>query len=268
MDRTAQWPKEESFEKPMEGIMINTRTSLLSAEKRAIRSPQAHLNCRRCNSTNTKFCYYNNYSLTQPRYLCKTCKRYWTEGGSIRNVPVGGCSRKNKKSAAASRSTSSKTPDFNPVLSLPQFSSQNLKAKEAQVLNLAFPTIDKKYHGWSQGNSSSSASSAPLSAFELLRTGIASRGLNTYIPSPMLDTSALYYSSAGFHLQELKTTPGFSVDGLGSTGYEIQENSAKLLFPFGESKQISSTNEVEPRKGQAGISTGNWSHAMLNGGYW
>ncbi|XP_040999594.1 dof zinc finger protein DOF2.5-like [Juglans microcarpa x Juglans regia] len=265
MDRTAQWPKEESFEKPMEGI-INTRTSLLSAEKRAIRSPQEQLNCRRCNSTNTKFCYYNNYSLTQPRYLCKTCKRYWTEGGSIRNVPVGGCSRKNKKSAAAS----SKIPDFNPVLSLSQFSSQNLKAKEAQVLNLAFPTTDKKYqYGLSQGNSSSSASSAPVSAFELLRAGIASRGLNTYIPSPMLDTSTLYYySSGGFHLQELKSTPGFSVDGLGSTGYEIQENSAKLLFPFGESKQISSTNEVEPSKGQVGISTGNWSHAMLNGGYW
>ncbi|KAG6663703.1 dof zinc finger protein DOF3.7-like [Carya illinoinensis] len=265
MDRTAQWPKEESFGKPMEGI--NTRTRLLSEEKRAIRSPQEHLNCPRCNSTNTKFCYYNNYSLTQPRYLCKTCKRYWTEGGSLRNVPVGGCSRKNKKSAAAP-STSSKIPDLNPVLSLSQFSSQNPRAaREAQVLNLAFPTMDKKYHGLSQGNSSSSASSVPLPAFELLRTGnIASRGLNTYIPSPMLDTSTLYYSSAGFHLQEPKSTPGFSVDRLG-TRYEIQENSAKLLFPFRESKQISSTNEVEPSKGQ-GISTGNWSHAMLNGGYW
>ncbi|KAK4746059.1 hypothetical protein SAY87_012371 [Trapa incisa] len=40
------------------------------------------LNCPRCNSTNTKFCYYNNYSLTQPRYFCKSCRRYWTEGGS------------------------------------------------------------------------------------------------------------------------------------------------------------------------------------------
>ncbi|EEF39024.1 hypothetical protein RCOM_0716180 [Ricinus communis] len=52
--------------------------------------PQEQLNCPRCNSTNTKFCYYNNYSLTQPRYFCKTCRRYWTEGGSLRNVPVGG----------------------------------------------------------------------------------------------------------------------------------------------------------------------------------
>nr|GMD94880.1 dof zinc finger protein DOF4.6-like isoform X1 [Ipomoea batatas] len=55
------------------------------------------LNCPRCNSANTKFCYYNNYSLSQPRYFCKTCRRYWTAGGSLRNIPVGGGSRKNKK---------------------------------------------------------------------------------------------------------------------------------------------------------------------------
>ncbi|XP_034680099.1 dof zinc finger protein DOF3.5-like [Vitis riparia] len=30
-------------------------------------------NCPRCGSSNTKFCYYNNYSLTQPRYFCKGC---------------------------------------------------------------------------------------------------------------------------------------------------------------------------------------------------
>ncbi|KAK1326739.1 Dof zinc finger protein DOF1.4 [Acorus calamus] len=47
---------------------------------------------------NTKFCYYNNYSLSQPRHFCKSCKRYWTRGGTLRNVPVGGgCRRKNKR---------------------------------------------------------------------------------------------------------------------------------------------------------------------------
>ncbi|QCD78462.1 hypothetical protein DEO72_LG1g2095 [Vigna unguiculata] len=52
-------------------------------------------NCPRCGSSNTKFYYYNNYSLTQPRYFCKGCRRYWTKGGSLRNVPVGGGCRKN-----------------------------------------------------------------------------------------------------------------------------------------------------------------------------
>ncbi|KAH0659366.1 hypothetical protein KY289_028114 [Solanum tuberosum] len=55
------------------------------------------INCPRCDSTHTKFCYYNNYSLSQPRYFCKSCRRYWTKGGTLRNIPVGGGCRKNKK---------------------------------------------------------------------------------------------------------------------------------------------------------------------------
>ncbi|CAL5408821.1 unnamed protein product [Camellia sinensis] len=53
--------------------------------------------CPRCDSLNTKFCYYNNYSLSQPRYFCKNCKRYWTHGGTLRNIPVGGGCRKAKR---------------------------------------------------------------------------------------------------------------------------------------------------------------------------
>ncbi|OEL31518.1 hypothetical protein BAE44_0007463 [Dichanthelium oligosanthes] len=52
--------------------------------------------CPRCQSANTKFCYYNNYSRAQPRYLCKACRRHWTEGGTLRDVPVGG-GRKNRR---------------------------------------------------------------------------------------------------------------------------------------------------------------------------
>ncbi|XP_064946604.1 dof zinc finger protein DOF1.2-like [Musa acuminata AAA Group] len=57
--------------------------------------------CPRCVSSNTKFCYYNNYSLSQPRYFCKACRRYWTEGGSLRNVPVGGGCRKSRRGKPA-----------------------------------------------------------------------------------------------------------------------------------------------------------------------
>lgn len=95
--------------KPMEEIVVVTNTN--TAQKPCIASsssesckkirPQKEvqqiINCPRCNSSNTKFCYYNNYSLSQPRYFCKTCRRYWTEGGSLRNIPVGGGSRKNNK---------------------------------------------------------------------------------------------------------------------------------------------------------------------------
>jgi hypothetical protein len=54
--------------------------------------------CPRCRSANTKFCYYNNYSRKQPRYFCRACRRHWTEGGTLRDVPVGG-GRKNRRNA-------------------------------------------------------------------------------------------------------------------------------------------------------------------------
>ncbi|KAI4314442.1 hypothetical protein L6164_027350 [Bauhinia variegata] len=67
------------------------------------RPPEQGQKCPRCDSPNTKFCYYNNYSLTQPRHFCKTCRRYWTKGGALRNVPIGGGCRKNKKVKSSSR---------------------------------------------------------------------------------------------------------------------------------------------------------------------
>uniref|UniRef100_A0A7C9F462 Dof zinc finger protein n=1 Tax=Opuntia streptacantha TaxID=393608 RepID=A0A7C9F462_OPUST len=73
---------------------------------------QEQLRCPRCDSTNTKFCYYNNYNLSQPRHFCKSCRRYWTKGGALRNIPVGGSSRKSAKRAASadSNSPASKRP--------------------------------------------------------------------------------------------------------------------------------------------------------------
>ncbi|XP_062098328.1 dof zinc finger protein DOF3.4-like [Humulus lupulus] len=65
------------------------------------------LPCPRCDSINTKFCYYNNYNLSQPRHFCKACRRYWTQGGTLRDVPVGGGSRKHSKRSRSSNSSSS-----------------------------------------------------------------------------------------------------------------------------------------------------------------
>lgn len=86
--------------------------------------PEAALNCPRCDSTNTKFCYFNNYSLTQPRHFCKTCRRYWTRGGALRNVPVGGGFRRNKRSKSnggsgggRSKSTVLVSADYNTTTS-------------------------------------------------------------------------------------------------------------------------------------------------------
>ncbi|XP_019170254.1 PREDICTED: dof zinc finger protein DOF1.4 isoform X2 [Ipomoea nil] len=92
---------------------------------------QQALKCPRCDSSNTKFCYYNNYSLSQPRHFCKACKRYWTRGGTLRNVPVGGGCRKNKRikrpSAAPPSASSSATHDHH--ISASSSSTPNLQVQ-------------------------------------------------------------------------------------------------------------------------------------------
>ncbi|KAL5859500.1 hypothetical protein ACOSQ4_000796 [Xanthoceras sorbifolium] len=285
--------------KPMDDLVSNNCNRPM-LERKAVRPPE-QLNCPRCNSTNTKFCYYNNYSLTQPRYFCKTCRRYWTEGGSLRNVPVGGGSRKNKRSLSStspnssSSATSKQIPDLNPP-NLSQFSNShqnpNKTAHKGQDLNLAFqvmhesahdhmpqyvemPKTDNNnnnhHHQNSSLSSSYTTSISSLSALDLLRTGMASRGLNTFIPTPMPpDTNTLFPS--GFPLQDIKPTLSFSIDGLGnrfgSVNGVVQENNntGRLFFPFGEMKPLSNSTEVDQNKGQ-GSSTGYWN-GMLGGGSW
>ncbi|KAF6165551.1 hypothetical protein GIB67_006441 [Kingdonia uniflora] len=91
----------------VKSLSKDTQTSSAGARKPTLlKPPEQTLNCPRCESPNTKFCYYNNYSLSQPRYFCKTCRRYWTKGGALRNVPIGGGCRKNKKSKSSSRLSS------------------------------------------------------------------------------------------------------------------------------------------------------------------
>ncbi|KAJ0964591.1 hypothetical protein J5N97_025729 [Dioscorea zingiberensis] len=67
--------------------------------------------CPRCESTNTKFCYYNNYNLSQPRHFCKSCRRYWTKGGALRNVPIGGGSRKNNSNSNSNSNSKRASPN-------------------------------------------------------------------------------------------------------------------------------------------------------------
>lgn len=61
-----------------------------------LKKPDKILPCPRCSSMDTKFCYFNNYNVNQPRHFCKHCQRYWTAGGAMRNVPVGAGRRKNR----------------------------------------------------------------------------------------------------------------------------------------------------------------------------
>ncbi|XP_059640673.1 cyclic dof factor 2-like [Cornus florida] len=71
-----------------------------NSQEKSLKKPDKILPCPRCNSMDTKFCYYNNYNVNQPRHFCKNCQRYWTAGGTMRNVPVGAGRRKNKNAAS------------------------------------------------------------------------------------------------------------------------------------------------------------------------
>ncbi|KAJ4887735.1 Cyclic dof factor 1 [Raphanus sativus] len=73
-----------------------------SDKDKTLKKPTKILPCPRCNSMETKFCYYNNYNVNQPRHFCKACQRYWTSGGTMRSVPVGAGRRKNKNNSSSS----------------------------------------------------------------------------------------------------------------------------------------------------------------------
>ncbi|KAG2666490.1 hypothetical protein I3843_15G061400 [Carya illinoinensis] len=100
------------------------------------------LPCPRCGSTSTKFCYYNNYNLSQPRHFCKSCRRYWTQGGTLRNVPVGGGTRKSitkrsrsttstsSSSSSSSSTVTSEAVPANPISGLPEMVSHDVSLND------------------------------------------------------------------------------------------------------------------------------------------
>lgn len=128
-----------------------------NSQEKTLKKPDKILPCPRCNSMDTKFCYYNNYNVNQPRHFCKNCQRYWTAGGTMRNVPVGAGRRKNKNSASHYRHiTMSEAlqnaradlpngtlhPNVNPNGTVLTFGTESpLCESMAQVLNIAESTM-------------------------------------------------------------------------------------------------------------------------------
>ncbi|KAL8465420.1 hypothetical protein ACS0TY_034797 [Phlomoides rotata] len=112
-------------------------------ERRLRPQHEQSLKCPRCESTHTKFCYYNNYSLSQPRYFCKTCRRYWTKGGTLRNIPVGGGCRKNTKKLSSKKQQSDQSPSSSSpmpnAINTPLSYNNNNNHANATDLHLAFP---------------------------------------------------------------------------------------------------------------------------------
>ncbi|XP_057541730.1 dof zinc finger protein DOF3.4 [Amaranthus tricolor] len=103
---------------------------------------QDPLPCPRCTSLNTKFCYYNNYNFSQPRHFCKACRRYWTHGGTLRDIPIGGGSRKTaKRSRTSSASSATSTSSIGSILEpIPLTQAQAQTQTESQLF-VSLPSI-------------------------------------------------------------------------------------------------------------------------------
>ncbi|MCD7462520.1 hypothetical protein HAX54_048699 [Datura stramonium] len=230
---TSQWP-QEIVVKPMEEIVpkntITTRK--IRPHHHQQQKDQALKNCPRCNSTNTKFCYYNNYSLSQPRFFCKNCRRYWTDGGSLRNIPVGGVSRKSKKSSSSSKILKNSSPKV--LKDPPPPPPPN---KEVQDLNLEYFSSDFKIIS------------------DLIQVpNISDPNYSSIYSSLNLFSSTLDHGGYECNniIQDLQETTTTTISG-------------GILFPFEDLNQVSNTTSEQNRDQPTGeSSTGYWS-AILGG---
>ncbi|ESQ37773.1 hypothetical protein EUTSA_v10029492mg [Eutrema salsugineum] len=250
---------------------MDSATTIMDEEKKMMTTmptrPQEPRNCPRCNSSNTKFCYYNNYSLAQPRYLCKSCRRYWTEGGSLRNVPVGGGCRKNKKlpfllsnSSSSSPTTSTKNiPDLNPSSVFTSSSSSSKPSKSHPSnngLSLSFsaPTMqDERAQG-------------PYGHFtDQAMTG----GQNCLFTAPM----GMIQFRQEYNHDHSKINLGFSLDRnkeeiVNHDNFVVNEGGSKLMFPYGDHDEHHRHHERHDdgnKKRESGSSNELWSGIILGG---
>ncbi|KAL6007003.1 hypothetical protein ACLOJK_032499 [Asimina triloba] len=189
------------------------------------------LKCPRCDSTHTKFCYYNNYSLSQPRYFCKTCRRYWTKGGSLRNVPVGGGCRKNKKAAAkkpADQSSSThmdmthmSAPDLHLSFTGPQVSHLNTILGNPNFAECKFDPMLGNARNAEFGDNKFDAMLGDPRGYSFIGGGESSHLGGLGEVGLGFPTSSPHGLIAPF---------GFSIDGSHSS---YMENGERLLLPFG-----------------------------------
>ncbi|KAE8656406.1 Dof zinc finger protein DOF5.3 [Hibiscus syriacus] len=190
--------------------------------------------CPRCESLNTKFCYYNNYSLSQPRYFCKTCRRYWTQGGTLRNVPVGGGCRKGKRTKVSSPGENSR--------SHPQIPQQhNMASPQSIISSNPVISISAALRTKETGTLASSSAISSVGSFYpgagFLSSFAAIQSMNQPQPQPF--NQALYQAlSIGGDLggfSNLGLLQGYGVPSFGSQ--QPQSVQQTQFFSMGDRDQ-------------------------------
>ncbi|KAF7806083.1 dof zinc finger protein DOF5.6 [Senna tora] len=244
---------------PSGGEMLTCSRPLI---ERRLRPPHDQaLKCPRCESTHTKFCYYNNYSLSQPRYFCKTCRRYWTKGGTLRNIPVGGGCRKNKKV-----SNNNKKPND------PPNNINNIPPNHHHHLQLSFPDhVQFSHHiGNLLGNPNNNNNNnnnafmldnpRPIDFMESKLEGLigttasSSRNFNNFMGNSENNNMGMVgingtigdisSSSGGGYIMNGLLPPNFHHHHGGSSGsgtYSIMESCQRLMLPYYDEDQNATT---------------------------
>lgn len=200
------------------------------------------LKCPRCDSPNTKFCYYNNYNLTQPRHFCKTCRRYWTKGGALRNVPIGGGCRKNKRSKQRPKDQNPLTPIDQDTASPTSINGLSLlhnlwatqPATSSSHLGLDLPSSDRFNFAFAKlqnhssflgqpNNNNISGSNIPIMSHVMKPASIKANGvgdpsgghMRTLFQTPALQTTPLMAPPP-------PPSSSSSMDGTGSVSFGLQ----------------------------------------------
>ncbi|MCL7025478.1 hypothetical protein MKW94_017457 [Papaver nudicaule] len=222
-----------------------------------LKPPAEHaLKCPRCDSSNTKFCYYNNYSLTQPRHFCKTCRRYWTRGGALRNVPIGGGCRKNKKSTSSNTTKSSSVRGYSSDYSIHDSASSENGLKFFQ--HHAPSTMDFQLGGLSLSrlhHSSSTTGVYNQFAAAAASTSYGDMGYHTYPAGS--SSSVLTNGGGGVQISQAEMASSLnihsnlasSIESLSCVNqdlhWKLQQQRLGMLFGTGDQqmKEISDMNE-------------------------
>ncbi|GLT44174.1 hypothetical protein SLA2020_180880 [Shorea laevis] len=228
----------------------DNQTTGISRKTSSTKPQEQAQKCPRCDSPNTKFCYYNNYSLTQPRHFCKTCRRYWTKGGALRNVPIGGGCRKNKKVKPSSRlSIDSKDSSSSSELGGLKFFHGLAPAMDFQLGGLSFPRITPPptgiYNQFSSFGSDTAPSSSP-SGFGLDASGSSGHllGFNYDL------SSSGGYSGAIPEMGSMNVNSSLasSIESLSSINqdlhWKLQQQRLAMLLETGDNKQDGGVSSV------------------------
>lgn len=271
---SAQHQQEMASNETLESMLVcnNNNNNKAGEEKKLKPPPEQALKCPRCDSSNTKFCYYNNYSLTQPRYFCKACRRYWTKGGTLRNVPVGGGCRKNRRSSSSSSATSSsssrliRAQDLHPSLIQ---TNPLLAAYDSTDLSLAFARLQNGQLGFDHyqnhdqfsvmgGGNNSNNPNSTHGFLDALRNGYLENPFNGF-------QNASYY---GNNISNAENVGGMNVnveDQMGNLPYEDLMSSGAAT----QAVTVTTVKQEGPSGAREAAETGRvlWGYPwQLNGG--